>query len=633
MKSSILKYRPEVDGLRAIAVGAVIIYHAQIRILEKLLLPGGFLGVDIFFVISGYLITYLIFKEKISTNNFSFKNFYERRARRILPALFFMLIIMLPLSYIVLVPSDFKEYALSNIFSIGFTSNYFFYFNEIVYGSKDGLLKPLLHTWSLGVEEQFYIFFPVLMILIFNKNWSLKKFFFSFFLFSFLLASYLSFTNIQLSFFSLPTRIWELLCGSLVAYLIFFNKINFVKKRLINFLSYLGVISIFLSFVLFEKSTYHPSYLTIFPVIGTCLILINLNSQNIVHKILSSKIFVFVGLISYSLYLYHFPIFSLSRYYSLVTGYNLYGKIAIMLAVFLISYLSYNFIEKPFRDKKKINVNKFLSLLTLSIFLMLIFNALILKNKIQNKKFDIVKEFSLDNNIYKSEKGKYPINDKLKKDKINILIIGNSHSVDTYIIFNELYAPDDDLNFIQFGTQVRCLKDLSENKLCKKKLKKKKYELLKMSDYLVFSTSWSEDDVDYLESILKELNHEKTKTIIMSSGPTFHWTNVFTVLDKFVLKNYKVPSPEQTKQLEENLFTQIPNSVFERNKRLKKISKENGLTYLDKFKYTCDLNKKRCKILTDQYKKIYYDLGHYTLDGSFYFAGLFKKLGWSELFK
>ena len=123
MKSSRLEYRPEVDGLRAIAVGAVIVYHAQIRILGKLLLPGGFLGVDIFFVISGYLITYLIFKEKVSSNNFSFKNFYERRARRILPALFVMLMIMLPFSYIFLIPSDFKEYALSNLFSIGFTSN------------------------------------------------------------------------------------------------------------------------------------------------------------------------------------------------------------------------------------------------------------------------------------------------------------------------------------------------------------------------------------------------------------------------------------------------------------------------------------------------------------------------------
>ena len=221
MKSSLLKYRPEVDGLRAIAIGAVIIYHAQIRILEKLLLPGGFLGVDIFFVISGYLITYLIFKEKISTNNFSFKNFYERRARRILPALFFMLIIMLPFSYIVLIPSDFKEYALSNLFAVGFTSNYFFYFSETQYGSIDSFLKPLLHTWSLGVEEQFYIFFPILIIFFFNKSWSLKKFFFIFILLSFFLSSYLSINNTQLSFFSLPTRIWELLCGSIVAYLIF----------------------------------------------------------------------------------------------------------------------------------------------------------------------------------------------------------------------------------------------------------------------------------------------------------------------------------------------------------------------------------------------------------------------------
>ena len=633
MKSSLLKYRPEVDGLRAIAVGAVIIYHAQIRILEKLLLPGGFLGVDIFFVISGYLITYLIIKEKISTNNFSFKNFYERRARRILPALFFMLIIMLPFSYVVLIPSDFKEYILSNLFAVGFTSNYFFYFSEIQYGSIDSFLKPLLHTWSLGVEEQFYIFFPILIILFFNNNWSLKRFFFIFILLSFLISSYLSIANTQLSFFSLPTRIWELLFGSLTAYLIFFNKIDFINKKLINFLSYIGVTIIFLSFIFFEKNTYHPSYLTLFPVIGTCLVLINLNSNNIVQKILSSKIFVFVGLISYSLYLYHYPILSFSRYYSLVSGYNLYGKIAIMFAIFIISYLSYFFIERPFRDKKKINTKKLLSVIILGIVLMLFVNLLTFYNKLQNKKFNIIKEFSLDNRFYKNEKSKYSINKKLKKNKVNILIIGNSHAVDSYIIFNELYSYNDNLNFILLGTQISCLKESSKNKLCKEKLKEEQFELIEMSDYLVFSTRWSEEDVNYLDSIVKKLNNEKNKIIIMSDSPTFHWSNIFTPLDKFVLKNNKKPSLKEIDQLEKVLFKQIPNSVFRNNKKLEKISKKNNLTYLNKFNYACNLYEKKCKILTSQNKKIYYDNSHYTLDGSFYFVNLFKKLGWSELFK
>ena len=633
MKSSLLKYRPEVDGLRAIAVGAVMIYHAQIRILEKLLLPGGFLGVDIFFVISGYLITYLIIKEKISTNNFSFKNFYERRARRILPALFFMLIIMLPFSYVVLIPSDFKEYILSNLFAVGFTSNYFFYFSEIQYGSLDSFLKPLLHTWSLGVEEQFYIFFPILIILFFNNNWSLKRFFFIFILLSFLISSYLSIANTQLSFFSLLTRIWELLFGSLTAYLIFFNKIDFINKKLINFLSYIGVTIIFLSFIFFEKNTYHPSYLTLFPVIGTCLVLINLNSNNIVQKILSSKIFVFVGLISYSLYLYHYPILSFSRYYSLVSGYNLYGKIALMFAIFIISYLSYFFIERPFRDKKKINTKKLLSVIILGIVLMLFVNLLTFYNKLQNKKFNIIKEFSLDNRFYKNEKTKYSINKKLKKNKVNILIIGNSHAVDSYIIFNELYSYNDNLNFILLGTQISCLKKSSKNKLCREKLKEEQFELIEMSDYLVFSTRWSEEDVNYLDSIVKKLNNEKNKIIIMSDSPTFHWSNIFTPLDKFVLKNNKKPSLKEIDQLEKVLFKQIPNSVFKNNKKLEKISKKNNLTYLNKFNYACNLYEKKCKILTSQNKKIYYDNSHYTLDGNFYFVYLFKKLGWSELFK
>tara|TARA_B110000259_G_C14008207_1_gene398673 strand:+ start:290 stop:2191 length:1902 start_codon:yes stop_codon:yes gene_type:complete len=633
VKSSLLKYRPEVDGLRAIAVGAVMIYHAQIRILEKLLLPGGFLGVDIFFVISGYLITYLIIKEKISTNNFSFKNFYERRARRILPALFFMLIIMLPFSYVVLIPSDFKEYILSNLFAVGFTSNYFFYFSEIQYGSLDSFLKPLLHTWSLGVEEQFYIFFPILIILFFNNNWSLKRFFFIFILLSFLISSYLSIANTQLSFFSLLTRIWELLFGSLTAYLIFFNKIDFINKKLINFLSYIGVTIIFLSFIFFEKNTYHPSYLTLFPVIGTCLVLINLNSNNIVQKILSSKIFVFVGLISYSLYLYHYPILSFSRYYSLVSGYNLYGKIALMFAIFIISYLSYFFIERPFRDKKKINTKKLLSVIILGIVLMLFVNLLTFYNKLQNKKFNIIKEFSLDNRFYKNEKSKYSINKKLKKNKVNILIIGNSHAVDSYIIFNELYSYNDNLNFILLGTQISCLKKSSKNKLCREKLKEEQFELIEMSDYLVFSTRWSEEDVNYLDSIVKKLNNEKNKIIIMSDSPTFHWSNIFTPLDKFVLRNNKKPSLKEIDQLEKVLFKQIPNSVFKNNKKLEKISKKNNLTYLNKFNYACNLYEKKCKILTSQNKKIYYDNSHYTLDGNFYFVYLFKKLGWSELFK
>ena len=161
-----LNYRKELDGLRAIAIIGVIIYHVEVFVNGNRLFPGGFLGVDIFFVISGYLITSLIIKEIIFSNNFSFKNFYFRRAKRILPALLVMMFISIFFAWIYLTPKNFLEYSNSIVSSLFFYSNYFFYFQDLVYNSEDSLLKPLLHTWSLAVEEQFYIIFPIFFFLI-----------------------------------------------------------------------------------------------------------------------------------------------------------------------------------------------------------------------------------------------------------------------------------------------------------------------------------------------------------------------------------------------------------------------------------------------------------------------------------
>ena len=152
-----VKYRPEIDGLRAIAVISVIFYHLQIQIFDQELFKGGFIGVDIFFVISGYLITSIIFKELNYANKVSLKYFYERRIRRILPALLAVMLISFPFAWVVLLPIDFVDYSKSIIYSLGFSSNFYFHFSGQEYGAQSGLLKPFLHTWSLSVEEQFYI--------------------------------------------------------------------------------------------------------------------------------------------------------------------------------------------------------------------------------------------------------------------------------------------------------------------------------------------------------------------------------------------------------------------------------------------------------------------------------------------
>ena len=156
-----LKYRPEIDTLRAIAVLAVIIYHANFYLFGNLVFSGGYLGVDIFFIISGYLITSIILKELIEKDSFSFKNFYIKRIKRILPALLFVMLVSIPFSWIYLYPTDLVSFSKSILYSLGFTSNFYFHFSGLEYGSPEGLLKPFLHTWSLSVEEQYYILFPI----------------------------------------------------------------------------------------------------------------------------------------------------------------------------------------------------------------------------------------------------------------------------------------------------------------------------------------------------------------------------------------------------------------------------------------------------------------------------------------
>ena len=161
-------YRPEIDGLRAIAVAAVIIYHAQIKLFNLHFFQGGFIGVDIFFVISGYLITSIILNELMKKGSFSFKFFYERRVRRILPVLLFVMLVSLPFAWIYLFPSGITDFSKSVLYSIGFGSNFYFHYSGQEYGALGGLFKPFLHTWSLSVEEQYYILFPIIVIVIFK---------------------------------------------------------------------------------------------------------------------------------------------------------------------------------------------------------------------------------------------------------------------------------------------------------------------------------------------------------------------------------------------------------------------------------------------------------------------------------
>ncbi|MBT6601279.1 MAG: acyltransferase, partial [Nitrospina sp.] len=358
--------RPEIDGLRAIAVLVIILYHAKIVIFGRDWFEGGYIGVDIFFVISGYLITRIILEELFKTDSFSFLKFYERRARRILPMLFTVMLVTFPFAWKYLLPASFLEYSKSILSAVLFSSNFFFYFVTTEYGAESSLMKPFLHTWSLGVEEQFYIVFPIILVFFYKL---LKKHVFILFstmLFLSLLFSHaMSMQNVSLNFYLPMSRFWELLVGSILAY--FELKRGRVQSRLVKAIfPIIGFYLIAYSILFFEASTPHPSLITLIPIIGSVLIIAFSSKEDFVGKILGSKPFIGIGLISYSVYLWHFPIFAFSRIGD-PTPSN-YDKIYWIALTFVLSIISYFVIEQPFRNRKLMSSR--LMIICLTIFLL-----------------------------------------------------------------------------------------------------------------------------------------------------------------------------------------------------------------------------------------------------------------------
>ena len=368
-----INYRPEIDGLRAIAVGAVILYHAQITIFGHQPFKGGFIGVDIFFVISGYLITSIILKELVTTGTFSFKYFYERRARRILPVLLFVMLASLPFAWVYLLPSSFVDFSKSILSSLGFISNFYFHHSGQVYGAESGLLKPFLHTWSLSVEEQYYILFPVILLITFKY---FRKYLIHILILGFVislgLADWGSRNHPSFNFYVLPTRGWELLAGSILAYFEITNGKRSEKKILNLILPSIGFLLIGYSIFFFNNALFHPSFYTLFPIIGVCLIIWFSNKNELITKILSTKLFVGVGLISYSLYVWHYPIFAFARQIQFFDE-SISKKLIIGVTI-VLSVISYYFIEKPFRSKKY-NFLKISIVLSISILILIVFNS------------------------------------------------------------------------------------------------------------------------------------------------------------------------------------------------------------------------------------------------------------------
>jgi peptidoglycan/LPS O-acetylase OafA/YrhL len=355
-----LQYRREIDGLRSLAVIPVIFFHAGF---DSFL--GGFVGVDIFFVISGYLITSIILTE-LGSGSFTLVGFYERRARRILPALVFVTTLCLPFAYLWMYPKQLVEFSHSVVAVSAFASNFLF-FSESGYFGSAAELKPLLHTWSLAVEEQYYVVFPLFMVIF----WRLGKrplvalisivAFLSMFCaqwagnFNFSAAEFKAdwqwFNQPTWASFYLPVgRVWEFMIGALTAF--YLQSRPHPAGKLGGWAAGLGVVLIVFAIASFRPWTPFPSIYTLVPTLGTALIILCATSTTAVGRLLSLPIFVGIGLISYSAYLFHQPLFAFARIRSIYEP----GALAFLLLsgiALALGALSWRFIERPFRDRRK----------------------------------------------------------------------------------------------------------------------------------------------------------------------------------------------------------------------------------------------------------------------------------------
>ena len=357
-----MKYRSEIDGLRALAVVPVILFHAKFQ-----LFSGGYVGVDIFFVISGYLITTILINE-IENKTFSIVNFYERRARRILPALFLVLMISIFFAWIWMLPSQMKDFSQSVSAISLFVSNILFW-KETGYFDTAGE-KPLLHTWSLAVEEQYYLLFPI--FLIFFWRFGKKKVFLTIIfitIISFILSEWASKNSPIANFYLAPTRVWELLVGSISAIII---DRNGIKKN--NLFALCGLSAIIYPIFYYDQNTPFPSVYTLMPVLGTMILILYANKETFVAKILSYKLFVGVGLISYSAYLWHQPIFTFVNIKYLNQKTEIFMFVLSIFSL-IVAYFSWRYIERPFRkiSSPTFSSRFILFFSSIGIFLFLIF--------------------------------------------------------------------------------------------------------------------------------------------------------------------------------------------------------------------------------------------------------------------
>tara|TARA_B100000963_G_scaffold41570_1_gene30909 strand:+ start:912 stop:2879 length:1968 start_codon:yes stop_codon:yes gene_type:complete len=648
----ISNYRNEVDGLRAIAVISVIIYHGFLTLPNgNYFFKGGFLGVDIFFVISGFVITRILLYEFKNSKHIDLKNFFIRRAKRIYPtllvtSLFFAVIFMFKP-----IPGLATQFVEQVISSILFVSNIFFFKQGNLYGDIDSLLLPMLHTWSLSVEGQFYLIAPFILIFIlkFFQKYLISTFFvfifISLFLNIFNLLLPIQYNNIisSANFYFLPTRSWEFLSGGLIALHDNRNKKINISLKMQNIIQIFAIFLIFISFLTLQNNNlnYISSLLVVIP---TCLLILFSSKKLIVNRILSHEILIFIGKISFSLYMFHFLIFSLHRLYSFsnTLSFSISELLILSIITFCISLINYFFIEIKIR-KKTFSVKTFF-IFSFSIILSILTVLILITNdkKIYSNKFFYEKYYSnytVNWKNYSNEikdfvmlnKNKLESNNHNNNNNKKILIVGDSHSEDLFVVLSHAYLNNKKIIFDNICCNTD-LMNLRNNLITDEKfdflLKNTKY---KNADIILFAFNWLDVPLTSFEKLLKKIEKNK-QIIIVSKRNNFNiYKNKFTKID-FILYDYHVnknkKSPLDLSNYQKVEYKSQVIKNYNINLSLKKLANKYKFKYLKTEDYECNIKKNFCYYLTDNLSKIYFDSHHYTISGARFFGEIIKNTNW-----
>ena len=525
MKS--LKYRKDIDGLRAIAVLAVLLFH-----LDPRYLTAGYLGVDIFFVISGYLITRIVYTELVN-HKYSIINFYVRRSKRILPPLYFMAVLTLIAGYIILLPYDFYKTSISVLGAVLFASNMQFALRTGDYFSSDSSEWPMLHTWSLSVEEQYYFVLPLILILFIRYlKLNLTTVLSLLAIASFALAEFMSGRSslAGLSYYFLLTRMGELLVGSILAIL---HARGTIEKSNSNILTTVAVAILVGTLIFFNKQLVFPGFSALLACIPIALIIHSEDTW--VNRALENKFVVWIGLLSYSLYLFHWPVLAFARYILNTTeGYlhlPLAAQAICLVLIFALSTISYYAVERPLRTLKVVGIKALVMYFVIpSAALALLAAGVVLKKGIPDRlstdTIDTAYQYShIDKNQCPSLVNLGCVGGEKESDN-EILLYGNSHA-EHYFELISLLAADSNMRVKMYAAGGCSLTRQSAK--CDSIKSAYLDNLQQGTDISILAFRWDsnfaeEEFLSELDEVVKAAQEKSKKVVVLAQPPLLNFS-------------------------------------------------------------------------------------------------------------